>query len=147
MSTKRQKDQKRKDREKLNNVKKLQNRNKLRAQRKLDLQQEENDKQIHILNHGKLKPFIKDPEKAAKYEKIKSENAMEKIKKNLEYLENLEKEYEAEQKAREELNAKLESEGHFSLKEKLDALHEKALDETGKRLEYEEIVEAKSTLQ
>ena len=147
MSTKRQKEQKRKDREKLNKIKKLQNRDKLRTQRKENLQLEQNERQIHILNHGKQKPFIKDPEKAARYEKLKSESAMEKIKKNLEYLENLEKEYEAEQKAREELNAKLEAEGHFSLKEKLDALHEKALDITGKSAEYEEITSAKSDVQ
>ena len=65
---------------------------------------------------------------------------LEQLKKNLEILEALEKEYEAEQNRRDNMNEQLESEGHKSMKEKLDALHEKALQLTNKA---EEMAKAK----
>jgi lipoate-protein ligase A len=42
-------------------------------------------------------------------------------------LKNLEQEYENEQSNRKNINDKLESEGYKTMKEKMDALHEKAL--------------------
>ena len=51
----------------------------------------------------------------------------EKLKKNLEILRELEQQYEQEQAVRKNLNDKLESEGYLTMKEKMDALHEKAL--------------------
>ena len=45
----------------------------------------------------------------------------------MEILRNLEQEYEREQASRKEINDRLESEGYMTMKDKMDALHEKAL--------------------
>ena len=62
---------------------------------------------------------------------MKEELIKEQLEKNLKILQALEDQYDLEQKNRTELNQRLESEGHFTLREKLDALHKNNLDSHG----------------
>lgn len=54
----------------------------------------------------------------------------QKIKENIELLKNLEAEHEKEKAARAALNERLEAEGHFDIKSKLEALQNETLDKT-----------------
>lgn len=83
------------------------------------------------LEHGKPIPFVKDENKRKAMETRKEESVSDRLKKNLEILEALEAEYDREQENRQQANEKLESEGFFSIKEKMNALHQKALELQG----------------
>lgn len=109
-------------------------------QEKRKLENEERERQAHMeeLMHGKTKPIVTNPEKIAQIESSRQKAAMEKLEKNLKLLESLEKEYEAEEAMRANINASLEAEGHNTLKEKMDALHQKALEITGKAQELKD---------
>lgn len=103
----------------------------IRLERKKFLEEEKAKLATEQLVNGKKKPIINDYQKIQKAVKIKEEEAKEQLEKNLQILQALEEEYDKEQNARNELNKKLESEGHFTLKEKLDALHKKNLENSG----------------
>lgn len=132
MATKKQKEKKKKDRERLAHARVVQRRDVLRAQRKLSEEEERKRQEIEYMTHGKPQPIIVDEEKAAEREAAKARAVTDQLKKNLEILEALEQEYEQEQQVRVEVNEKLESEGYMSIKQKMDALHQKALEMTGK---------------
>lgn len=132
MATKRQKEKKKKMREREAHARVVERREKLRAERKQAVEEEFQRQEIEYMSHGKLKPFIRNAEKAAEREAVKANVVVEQLKNNLKILEALETEYEQEQKVRVEVNQKLESEGYMSIKEKMDALHQKALEMTGK---------------
>jgi hypothetical protein len=134
MSSKKQKEKKKKEREKTVRTKILKQRANLRAERKLKKQEDLMDR----LSEPILKPIVNDLE-AIEEKEQKAVNIREQLEKNLKILEALEQEYDQEQQRRVELNQKLESEGHKSIREKLDALHQKALEVTGKTEEFEEI--------
>jgi hypothetical protein len=127
-----QKDKKKKEREKLVKKKMLLQREAAHKERKLVLKEKELEQTAQYIAHGKPQPFIKDPAALARREAIRARTVSNKLKQNMEVLEALEREYEAEQSARSEMNAKLESEGHKTMREKMDALHQKALNITGK---------------
>ena len=132
MATQKQKEKKKKDREKLAKSKVLLRREALRKERKLAADEQVKERVAHEIVHGKPMPIIKNPAALAQREAMKTRTVSDKLKKNLEILEALEREYEAEQAARTEINTKLESEGHKTMREKMDALHKKALVLTGK---------------
>lgn len=132
MSIQKQKEKKKKEREKIAKAKVAHRREQLRSQRRLEKQEMLMEKEAHEIVHGKSMPIIKDPNVLAQMEALKAEEVAAQLKKNLAILEALEAEYEAEQAARMEMNDKLESEGHKTMKEKMDALHEKALALTNK---------------
>lgn len=132
MANSRQKEQKKKHREKMAKERVLRRRTALRAERKKIEEEQRREQEAHDLVHGKPRPFVKNPLDLSAREQAKSDLAKEKLKKNLEILEALEREYDAEQAARAEVHQKLESEGHTSMKDKMDALHQKALELTGK---------------
>lgn len=132
MTTKKQKEKKKKDREKESHAKVIRRREFMRAQRKLAQEEERVRKEIDNLSNGKLKPIIVDEKAAEERDAAKTRAISEQLKKNLEILEALEQEYEQEQNSKIEVNQKLESEGYMSIKQKMDALHQKALEMTGK---------------
>ena len=132
MATQKQKEKKKKDRERESKAKVFARREKLRAERKLYEEGQRREAEAHDIVHGRQMPIINDPEVAAKREAFRAAAVVDKLKNNLEVLEALEREYEAEQAARAEVNEKLESEGHKTMREKMDALHKKALEMTGK---------------
>lgn len=85
---------------------------------------------------GKMKPFIKNDASAlneviSQIKENKEEEVKAKLEHNLKILEALEEEYDKENEARKELNQKLENEGYKTIKEKMDALHKKALELEG----------------
>ena len=83
---------------------------------------------MYLLEHGHTPPALPgNPELAEQKKAERDQKIAEKLKKNLEILKDLEAEYEKEQSSRKQINEKLESEGFMSMKEKMDALHEKAL--------------------
>lgn len=132
MATKRQQEKKKKDRERLAHTRVVKRREALRSERKLAEKEERQRQEIEYMSQGKLQPIVVDEKKAAEREAEKVRSVSEQLKKNLEILEALEQEYEQEQQVRVEVNQKLESEGFMSVKQKMDALHQKALEMTGK---------------
>lgn len=94
-----------------------------RIERKVAMDEEKARIATEELVNGKKKPIINDLNKIVKENEIKKQEVKEQLENNLKILQALEDEYDAENKNRTELNKKLESEGHFTLKEKLDALH------------------------
>jgi len=132
MATQKQKEKKKKERERIAHARVVRRREALRAQRKAQYEEDLKEKEAHEIVHGKPMPIIKDPAVLAQRAAAQAKAVSDKLKKNLEILEALEKEYEVEQAARVEMNEKLESEGHKTMRDKMDALHQKALAMTGK---------------
>lgn len=141
MSTKKQKERKKKNREKIAKHRVLKRRESLRRERKQALEEQSKQKIAEDEVYGKLKPYTKkgslvveltEEEKKQKVKEIES-----KIEHNLKILEALEEEYDQEQAKKNKINEDLENEGYFTIKEKMDALHEKALELEGKKEEYD----------
>lgn len=128
MSLSRKQIEKRKKREKEVRKKVLANREALRAERKEVEKERLREKEMWELEHGKPTPAVSgNPEVAAKQLAARAQTVADKLQHNLEILKALEAEYEKEQASRSELNEKLEGEGYKTMKEKMAALHEKAL--------------------
>ena len=99
-----------------------------RKERKIVLEEERAKRETELLVNGKQKPIVNDINKSKEAAKLKEELIKEQLGKNLQILQALEDQYDLEQKNRTELNQRLESEGHFTLREKLDALHKNNLE-------------------
>jgi uncharacterized surface protein with fasciclin (FAS1) repeats len=99
-----------------------------RKERKIVLEEERAKRETELLVNGKQKPIVNDINKSKEVAKLKEELIKEQLEKNLQILQALEDQYDLEQKNRTELNQRLESEGHFTLREKLDALHKNNLE-------------------
>lgn len=128
MSLSRKEIEKRKAREKAVRKKVLAQRDELRKERKLVEAERQREYEMWKLEHGTAKPALPgNPEVAAKVEAERAKAVAEKLQKNLEILKALEAEYDREQAVRNELNEKLEGEGYTTMKEKMAALHDKAL--------------------
>lgn len=76
----------------------------------------------------KLKPIVNDPEKAKQMEENREKVLKEKLEQNAEMLKHLESQYEAEMANKEDINKKLEEEGHITFQEKLAALEKQVID-------------------
>lgn len=140
MSNNNKKAAKKKERERKSKAKVLKVREALRKSRKEVEEQERLDREAYYLKYGRPQPIIKDPAKAAERAAKKEESIKKRLERNLKILEALEAEYDAEQAGRQQTNESLEAQGHRTIKEKMDALHKKALGLTGKTQEYEQIV-------
>lgn len=128
MSSKKQKEKKKKDRERRVEEKIFVRREALRKERKtLELQRRQ-EEEAQDLVHGKPKPIVNDYSRVEEVKAKKEKTALEQLEKNLKILEALEEEYDRESKMRENINEALESEGHLTMAEKMDALHKKALE-------------------
>ena len=115
--------QKKKKREKVAKQRVLRRREQMRAIRKEDAAKERLERELS----PKQMPIVNDPLIREMREKARVDSAKAQIEKNLELLQAIEEEYDKEQSLREQVNKDLESEGHMSMKDKLDALHKKAL--------------------
>lgn len=128
MSLSRKDIQKRKEREKSVRKKVLERREELRKERKLVEEERKKEREMYLLEHGHTPAALPgNPELAEERKAEREKKVSEKLKRNLAILKNLEQEYEREQAARTNLNNQLEDEGYLSMKEKMDALHAKAL--------------------
>ena len=128
MSLSRKQIQKRKEREKNVRKKVLERREELRKERKLVDQERQKEREMYLLEHGHTPAALPgNPELAETARVERDKKVSEKLKRNLAILKDLESEYEREQATRKQLNENLEDEGYLTMKEKMDALHEKAL--------------------
>lgn len=84
------------------------------------------EKESYELRNGKPEPFLKDPAAVEAREERKKAQVQERLERNLKILEALEKEYDDQHAAHEQLQRNLEAEGHTSIKDKLAALHARA---------------------
>lgn len=129
MSLSRKDIQKRKQREKNVRKKVLERRDEIRKERKLVEEERNKEREMFLLEHGHTKAALPGNPELAEIKKAEREKKVsEKLKRNLAILKNLEQEYENEQAIRSKLNNQLEDEGYMSMKEKMDALHAKALN-------------------
>jgi len=119
----RRKEKKKKEREKIAKKRVLYRRNMIRTMRKEEEAKNKLEKELS----PKTMPILNDPLLQEEREKSRASRAQEQIAKNLELLQALEEEYDKEQELRKQVNDDLESEGHMSMKDKLDALHKKAI--------------------
>jgi hypothetical protein len=142
MSSKKQKERKKKKREEIARHRVLKRRAEIRKERKDAIEEQAKQQTAEDAIYGKLKPYVRkdDPlikELTENEKKEKNNEIQSKIEHNLKILEALEEEYDKEQALRKQMNEKLEKEGHKTIKEKMDALHQKALEIEGKKEEYE----------
>ena len=117
--SKKQKEKKKKNRELIAKKRIIARRNVLRKQTSEKKKLEFFDKQFR----EKVNTIVN--EKNKELEDIKNKNILCKLEKNIKILEALEQEYENEMQSKEEINKELESQGNFSMKEKMDALEDK----------------------
>lgn len=136
MSSKKQKERKKKKREEIARNRVLKRRESLRKQRKQAMEEKQKETLAEENAFGKMKPFVKNDasvlnETITQAKEDRQEEIKAKLEHNLKILEALEEEYDKESEARKELNQKLENEGYKTIKEKMDALHKKALELEG----------------
>jgi len=122
MATKKQFEKKKKAREQKGRARVAAERHKMSAVKKDGRRQAMLDKKFR----EKIVPFVKDPEKRKVMEEAEAKKARQKIEKNMEILKALEDEYLKEKDQKRILNETLEAEGHITLKDKINALEEKA---------------------
>jgi hypothetical protein len=122
MATKKQIEKKKKAREQKGRARVAAQRHKMSVVKKNDRRQAMLDKKFK----EKIVPFVKDPEKRKAIEEAEVNKSRQKIEKNMEILKALEDEYLKEQEQKKILNETLEAEGHITLKDKVNALEEKA---------------------
>jgi hypothetical protein len=115
MSLSRKEIQKRKERQESVRKKLAEQRTEIRKERKLVEEERNREREMWKLEYGKTPPAERD------------RKISEKLNHNLEILRSLEQEYEREQSSRKNINDNLEAEGYMTMKDKMDALHEKAL--------------------
>jgi hypothetical protein len=127
MSTKRQKERKKKGREDKARARVLARRQKIREINR----QETRSRMLDDRFREKLKPIVKDPEVQKSLEESEQKRVQERLERNMQILKALEEEYEAEQNRKKEIGEELEAQGHTTLKEKFDALEAAARAEHG----------------
>lgn len=118
MATKRQQERKKKAREQKARARVEARRHKLDAARR-------EERRAAVLENRfreKMKPIVKDPEKARAMAEAEGRKVMERLQRNAEILKALEEEYERETSQKRAVNERLESEGHSTLQDKLGAL-------------------------
>lgn len=118
------KEKKKKAREKAAHLKVVKRREELRLERK-----EENRKLMMERSLEPVtKPIVGSLKQVKEQEEIRKKEIKDQIEKNFKILEALEAEYDQEQAARKAVHKNLEEEGHKNIKDKMDALHQKALE-------------------
>ena len=116
-------EQKKKEKEKRAKIKILARREELRCFKK--------EEQRKILLERSLEPKLPPLENKEK----RNSEIKKQIERNLKILEALEQEYDKEVSARQEVHHNLESEGYLSIQDKMNALHDKALEQGYKEKE------------
>lgn len=124
MSNKKLREKKKKTREKEARTTVLRRREAMRKKR----QEEQVYSQLEKIHKVKLEPIV-NPETIERQKKERADSIENQLKKNAELLKRLEQSYQDEQKNRSNLNESLESQGYETLKEKLDAIAKKSVDQ------------------
>lgn len=127
MATRKQKEKKKKDREAKAKARVLSRRQKIRE----SMREDSKARKLNEKFRERIRPFVKDESKRAAIEVSEEAKVRERLEKNMQILKALEDEYEAEQNRKKEFNSELESMGHETLKEKLNALEGSARAEHG----------------
>ena len=127
MATRKQRERKNKEREQKAKSRVLARRHKLRTAAR----DENRARRLENKFREKIKPFVKDPEKKASMDAAEENKVRERLERNAQILKALEDEYEAEQSRRREINQDLESHGHDTLKDKLNAMESAARESEG----------------
>lgn len=122
MATKKQQERKKKAREE-------KAKSRVEARRhKLDLVRREEKKGAKLNDHfrDKIRPIVNNPEAKKKLEEAEERRSIRKLERNAQILKALEDEYVKEKEYKKAINEQLESEGHHTLKDKINALESKA---------------------
>lgn len=122
--SKKQQERKKKKRQEIAKKRVLARRKALRSQLSENKKTSRLDKKFR----EKISPIVKDLDKKKDMEDKKNEKILSKLEKNAEILKALEDEYLEEMNRKKIINEKLESEGHYTLKDKLNALDKHAQD-------------------
>ena len=122
MATKRQQERKKKAREQKGRARVESRRHKMNEIKR----QERRSTSIERKFRDKVVPIVNDPEKKALLDEADKKKVSERLHHNMEILKALEEEYERDATKRRELNERLESEGHITLKDKVNALETSA---------------------
>ena len=122
MATKRQQERKKKAREQKGRARVESRRHKMNEIKR----QERRSTSIERKFRDKVAPIVNDPEKKALLDEADKKKVSERLHHNMEILKALEEEYERDATKRRELNERLESEGHITLKDKVNALETSA---------------------
>jgi hypothetical protein len=130
MSNEKLKEKKKKAREKAVKEKVLRRRLAIREDQKKIDEDRFRDQQIDELANGKQKPYRK-PQNVVEDASTKDAKIIAQLERNMKLLEALEQEQLEEEASRTTVNDQLEAEGHLTMKQKMDALHQKALEMTG----------------
>jgi len=118
MSTKRQKERKKKAREGKAKARVIARRHKLDVARR----DEARSSLLGRKFREKIEPIVKDPEKKRAIEEASAKKTEERLRRNAEILRALEEEYIRDKEQKKALNETLESDGHSTLKDKLGAM-------------------------
>jgi hypothetical protein len=122
MATKRQQERKKKAREQKGRARVESRRHKMNEIKR----QERRSTSIERKFRDKVAPIVNDPEKKALLDEADKKKVSERLQHNMEILKALEEEYERDATKKKELNERLESEGHITLKDKVNALEASA---------------------
>lgn len=122
MATKKQQERKKKAREQKAKARVEARRHKLDVARREERRATALDRRFR----ERIKPIVKDPEKARMVEEAAGRRVLERLQRNAEILKALEEEYEREMGQKKALNEGLENEGHETLQEKVKVLEERA---------------------
>ena len=122
MTTKRQQERKKKAREAKAKARVESRRHKLSIATKEHRKGEKLNRKFR----EKIAPHIKDPEKKKRMEELENQKSLQRLEKNMQILKALEEEYEQNREQKKIINEQLESEGHLTLKDKVQALEAKA---------------------
>ncbi len=132
MANQKQKEKKKKERERKAKARVLKRREQARQEAKEKKAQEDKWDAEYAESVGKSKPYRKPKSEEELIERVhQDKDIMAKLQANIEILKALEEEYEKEQAARKKLNEELDAEGYSTVKDKMDALHKKALEHQG----------------
>lgn len=122
MATKRQQERKKKAREQKGRARVESRRHKMNEIKR----QERRSTTIERKFRDRVAPIVNDPEKKALLDEADKKKVSERLQHNMEILKALEEEYERDATKKKELNERLESEGHITLKDKVNALEASA---------------------
>jgi len=133
---------KRKEREKSSYIKVLRRRDAIRRERKAEEQ-----KNLKEAQFAPKKDPIINIKKNNPNDVKADENIREQLIKNQQILKALEEEYDKEKKSREDINCSLQSDGHESLQDKLQAIHKSVVESQGleKNADIPPVVDLTST--
>lgn len=118
------KEKKKKIREKAAHLKVVKRREELRLERKEQTRKVAMERSLEPVTQT----IVGSPKKAKEQEETRKKEIKDQIEKNFKILEALESEYDQEQALRKTVHKNLEEEGHKNIKDKMDALHQKALE-------------------